>query len=151
MVIAIMGILFGIAMSLWNSVVESRRVDSAANQLASDMRLAHNRATNQLTDWRVELNPGSPDYELQKLAEPHEAGEPDPTVEETVTRSLPEGTKVLSTTADPGNPSPFIELNSDGSLYVVNGPNGNVKVSATDDDPIRSMTYLSATSRIKLD
>jgi hypothetical protein len=126
-------------------------VDSAANQLASDLRLAHTSATNQLTDWRVVLNVDSENYELQRLAEPHKAGEPTPAVEETVTRSLPEGTKVLSTTADPGNSSPFIELNSDGSLYVVNGPNGNVKVSATDGDPAREMTYLSATSRIKLD
>lgn len=52
-VIVIMGILFGIATSMWFGVVESRAVDAATNQLASDLRLAHTRATNQLVDWGV--------------------------------------------------------------------------------------------------
>lgn len=52
-VIVIMGILFGIATSSWSGVVESRAVDSATNQVASDLRLAHTRATNQLVDWGV--------------------------------------------------------------------------------------------------
>lgn len=147
--IAILGILIAIAVVIWNSVIEARRVDAAANQLASDMRLAHTRATNQLTDWRVRLNTGSREYELQKLVSPHEEDEPDPDVEETITRSLPEDTKVLSTTA--GDVEPFVELNSDGSLYAPSGPNGSIAVSSTDGDPSRELTFLAATSRIKLD
>ncbi len=58
-VIAIMGILFAIASSRWLGVIETRRVDSAANQLVSDLRLAHTRATNQLVDWVVVSNPAS--------------------------------------------------------------------------------------------
>lgn len=51
--IVIMGILFGIATSSWFGVVEGRAVDSATNQVAADLRLAHTRATNQLVDWGV--------------------------------------------------------------------------------------------------
>lgn len=148
--IAILGILLAIAMMSWNSIVEARRVETAANQLASDMRLAHTRATNQLTDWRVILTPGSADYQLVRLNAPYPS-DPTATVVETITRSLPQGTKVLSTTADPSSPTPFVEFNSDGSIYVVNGPNGNVIVSSADGAPERKITYLTITSRIKLE
>ena len=47
-VIAFMGIVLAIATSSWFGVIESRRVDSATNQLAADMRLAHTSATNRL-------------------------------------------------------------------------------------------------------
>ena len=49
-IIIIMGIVFAIASSTWFGVVESRRVDSATNQLAADLRLAHTSATNRLVD-----------------------------------------------------------------------------------------------------
>jgi Tfp pilus assembly protein FimT len=52
-VIVLMGIVFGIATSTWFSVVESRAVDSATNQVASDLRLAHSAATNRLGTARV--------------------------------------------------------------------------------------------------
>ena len=45
--IAIMGIVFAIASSVWFGTVERRAVDSAANQLASDTRFAHTSVTNQ--------------------------------------------------------------------------------------------------------
>jgi len=54
--IAIMGIIFGIATSSWFGVVEGRRVDAAANQLAADLRLAHTSATNRLTDAQVRFD-----------------------------------------------------------------------------------------------
>lgn len=37
-----------IVTSSWFGTVESRRVDSAANQLAADLRQAHSSATNRL-------------------------------------------------------------------------------------------------------
>src|SRR5215216_158320 len=43
-------IVFGIASSTWFKVVESRRVDSATNQVVADLRLAHTQATNHLAD-----------------------------------------------------------------------------------------------------
>ena len=36
--------------STWFKVVESRRVDSATNQVVADLRLAHTQATNHLVD-----------------------------------------------------------------------------------------------------
>ncbi|MBA3617921.1 MAG: prepilin-type N-terminal cleavage/methylation domain-containing protein, partial [Rubrobacteraceae bacterium] len=39
--IAILGILIAIAIIIWLGILERRRVDAAANQLAADMRLAH--------------------------------------------------------------------------------------------------------------
>src|SRR5215212_12210043 len=45
-----MGIVFAIASSTWFGLAESRRVDSAANQVVADLRLAHTQATNRLTD-----------------------------------------------------------------------------------------------------
>lgn len=116
-------------------------MDAAINQLAADMRLAHTKATNQLVTWRVVVTPGDPNYELRKLSSPPEV----------IPRSLPEGTKLYSTTADPSSSTPFIEFNPDGTLYVPSGPNGNVTVSSNDGDPKRRATYISATSRVKID
>src|SRR5215213_206932 len=48
--IIIMGIVFAIASSSWFGIAESRRVDSATNQVVADLRLAHTQATNRLTD-----------------------------------------------------------------------------------------------------
>src|SRR5215211_4546830 len=49
-VIILMLIVFGIASSSWFKVVESRRVDSATNQVVADLRLAHTQAKNRLID-----------------------------------------------------------------------------------------------------
>jgi prepilin-type N-terminal cleavage/methylation domain-containing protein len=46
--IILMLIVFGIASSTWFKVAESRRVDSATNQVAADLRQAHARATNPI-------------------------------------------------------------------------------------------------------
>lgn len=150
--IAIMGILLAIAVAIWLGLIEQRRVDAAANQLASDLRLAHSSATNQLTDWRVvlDLNGDRRSYRLERLERPYLSGTVPPTVR-TIQRTLPEGTKVASTTANPASTTPFIELNSDGTLYVVSGPNGHVMVSSTDGDPRRKVGYRSATSRVKVE
>jgi hypothetical protein len=40
-------------------MVERRAVDSGTNQLVADLRLAHARSINQLTDWAVVTNPDS--------------------------------------------------------------------------------------------
>jgi prepilin-type N-terminal cleavage/methylation domain-containing protein len=63
-VIILMGIVFAIASSSWFGAAESRRVDSAANQLAADLRLAHTKATNQLVQQTVTvpLTDGSSQY-----------------------------------------------------------------------------------------
>lgn len=59
--IVIMGILFAIASSTWLNVIQSRAVDSAANQLAGDMRLAHGSAANRLAKAQIVFSrDGSP-------------------------------------------------------------------------------------------
>lgn len=84
--IAILGILMGIAVPTWQSVVEGRRVDSATNQFASDLRLAHSRATNRLEDWKVVYGGANPNqYKLVSGGGT------------TINRTLPEGSKILST------------------------------------------------------
>lgn len=170
--VAILGILLAIAMSMWNSVMEARRVDAAANQLASDLRLAHTRATNQLTDWRVVLAPeegnegDGPDYYLLKLNESYESGDPDPVVEQTVPRTFPDNVKIRahdpalndSQSADwwagpdgySPDPTRTLEFNPDGSMLAYAGPSGTVKVTI-DGDPERDISFLSATSRVELD
>ena len=62
--IIIMGIVFAIASSTWSAVVEGRRVDTATNQLAADLRLAHTTATNRLVPQVVNLTAGSSEYSM---------------------------------------------------------------------------------------
>lgn len=159
--IAILGILISIAMILWLGLLERWRVESAANQLASDLRSSHSRATNQLTDWRVVLTPDSPHYKLIRLSGPYPSVSP-PTVVKTVDRSLPEGTKVLSTSnpADPDDVqtvSPSIagttrtvEFSSDGSARALGGASGTIRVSSSDGSPSIDITFVLSTSRIKI-
>jgi prepilin-type N-terminal cleavage/methylation domain-containing protein len=64
MVIILMGVVFAIASSMWFGAVEARRVDSATNQLAADLRLAHTRAINRLADQTVILTAGNSEYTL---------------------------------------------------------------------------------------
>src|SRR5215217_2442648 len=69
--IIIMGLVFAIASSTWFGVVESRRVDSATNQLAADLRLAHTTATNRLEQWQVIIPvPGSSTYTIGPTGSP---------------------------------------------------------------------------------
>lgn len=175
--IAILGILIAIAIIIWLGILEQRRVDAAANQFASDLRLAHTRASNQLTDWRVAFMPdGSPvvacsssDYCLFRLDRPFEDGEPTPSITAgTLTpRGLPEGTKILSvtfgadcsaggTTAVVGPSScgstRTLEFNPNGTVRTLRpGQSGTVRISSTDGDPYRDVVFLSATSRIRID
>lgn len=52
-IMAIMGILAAIAVPTWLGTVDSRAVDSASNQVASELRLAHTTATNRLGPARL--------------------------------------------------------------------------------------------------
>jgi Tfp pilus assembly protein FimT len=68
--ILIMGIVFRIASSTWFHVVESRRMDSATNQLAADLRHAHSRAINRLEPQTVTLTAGSSKYTMTGVTDP---------------------------------------------------------------------------------
>ncbi len=172
--IAILGILVAIAVIIWLGLLERRRVDAAANQLAADLRLANTNATNQLTDWRVVLVPeqagddGSPDYYLVKLAQPYDPEIPgsspivDPNTPPTP-RFFPANVKVRDHNSglrdNPANPAGLIssaplqtrtlEFNADGTMAFKSGPNGSVCVTI-DGDPQRRVTAVSATSRVKI-
>ncbi len=51
--VSIMSIILAIGIIVLLALLERWRVEAAADQFAADLRLAHTRATEQLTDWRV--------------------------------------------------------------------------------------------------
>jgi len=143
--IILMLIVFGIASSTWFKVVESRRVDSATNQVVADLRFAHTQATNHLTDSSFVVP-----------ADPVPAGVVDPLSTYQVgppgdldTMTLPgddQGTpktKILSATT--------ITFHSDGSAEI--DPAGDITVTTTDDDPddpFHTINVNTVTSRVKI-
>src|SRR5215207_7543481 len=152
MTIVVMGIVIAIASSTWFRVVESRTVDSAANQLASDLRLANTRATNQLTDWRVQIftdrgDPGQADYMVKG-----------PTPDLTSNRSLPEDSMVSSTGTElnESGGSRTLRFQSTGSVEAVGGfgdtdGDGEIRITVTvDGNPSHSLTVVPTTSRVKV-
>lgn len=177
-VIAILAILIAIAVIILLGVLERRRVDAAANQLAADLRLANTNATNQLADWRVVLVPNragedeGPDYYLVKLAKPYKEGDPGPAMSpdtEPIPRTLPANVKImtqentaqkpiqddpkdkyyLSPDASIDVPTRTLEFNPDGAMTGYGSPSGTIRVTI-DGDPLREIRYLSATSRIRV-
>lgn len=146
-VIVIMGILFGIATSSWFGVVERRAVDSATNQVASDLRLAHTRATNQLTDWAVTRDLSSlsvspslvpaADYYLVRIPSPPAViGTADIT-----RRYLPENTTLTTSVS-------VVMFKSRGDAQITGL--GNVTVAADDGDPSNEIEVNTVTSRVRV-
>ncbi len=141
-VIAILGILIAIAVPVWWNVVEGRRVDSATNQLASDLRLAHSKATNRLDDWQVVLTSGSSTYQIgpeggslepRSLCGDGGCGSNDPKVSFT------------------GGGTVTITFSSDGSASVASaGAPTTFKVSV-DGNPDHDIRLTTATSEVAID
>lgn len=176
--IAILGILLAIAIIVLLGLLERWRVEAATNQLVADLRLAHTRATNQLTDWRLvavfgrEEQDEGPDYYLVRLAEPYGDGGSAPIVAERRPRYFPGNVQMMNVrtttgflTDDQGagwwaapwaahEPSSghtrTLEFNSDGTMRYPKGPNGSLCVSV-DTEPRNRVVSLSATSRIRVD
>lgn len=169
--IAILGILIVIAIIIFLALLERWRVEAAANQIAADMRLSHSRATNQLTDWRMVLDPDkadedqSADYRLVKLDAVYEPEHPTPTENGAVqARTLPANVKVINISGaldrDDVPPSWMtptsitgqtrtIEFNSDGTLKWYQAASGSTCVTI-DGDPALMITSLAATSRVEI-
>jgi prepilin-type N-terminal cleavage/methylation domain-containing protein len=138
--VVIMGIVFAIASSTWFRVAESRRVDSATNQVVADLRLAHTQATNRLTDSSFVVP--SADSSIYEIGPPGELE----------TRDLPDDdqgtpkTKILAATT--------ITFHSDGSATI--DPAGDITVAAIDedcvddDDPCHTIEINTVTSRVKV-
>ena len=127
--IVLLGILFAIASTTWFGVVESRGVDSATNQMVSEMRLAHSKAINRLTTLRVEIVSGTRNYRIGPSG-----GTLSP-------RSLPEGTKFTTTVS-------AIEFKPNGEAQPTGS--GDITVAATDDAPSHAIQINTATSRIQV-
>lgn len=62
--ITIMGIFAAVAIPAWGYFVEARQVDSATNQMVSELRLAHTSATNRLANQEVHLTADSATYQI---------------------------------------------------------------------------------------
>lgn len=140
-VMVILGIVLAVASSSWLGTIEGRRVDSATNQLVSDLRLAHNTATNRLTTWRVQLNAGTPGYSVG----PASGGT-------LSSRSLPEGSGLAPASAA----VVAIEFGADGGARAVDSAGntvaggGEITVSAGDGSPGRVIRINTVTSRVEL-
>lgn len=166
--IVIMGILFAIATTTWQNLIESRRVDSASNQLLVDLRSAHASASNQLATWRVVLNPdrraetAGADYSLVKL---DPAG--NPIASSTISRTFAGNVALNSPTLVALGGTRAVDFAPNGSASAVGtldlgaaatdgcpsgtpttGPRVRVTV---DNAPMHCITFNPATSRIKVD
>jgi prepilin-type N-terminal cleavage/methylation domain-containing protein len=129
--IILMGIVFAIATSTWFGVVESRRVDSATNQIVSELRRAHTSATTRLTDWRVEMDAESRDYRI---------GPDGGTLS---SRSLEEGTKLT------GDVSAVV-FKANGEAEITSTGTEPISVAAADDAPCHTIEINTVTSRIEV-
>ncbi len=128
-VIILMGIVFAIASSTWFNVVESRRVDSATNQVAADLRLAHTRAANRLEDWRIEMDADTHDYRMGP-----DGGALTPA-------SLPERTEFL-----PASGVSAVVFEPDGAAQITGA--GNIRIAADDGAPCHEIEINAVTSRV---
>ena len=135
LVIVIMGIVFAIASSSWFGAIESRRVDSATNQVVADLRLANTQATNRLVDSTFDVpSANSSTYTIEV------AGDTD-------TRTLPgddQGTPKTKIVADT-----TIVFKPDGTAEI--DPAGDITVAALDNDPAHTIEVNPTTSRIEVD
>jgi prepilin-type N-terminal cleavage/methylation domain-containing protein len=67
--IMLVGIVVAIvSFSPWGGWIEARRVDSATNQLAADLRQAHSKAINRLAPQTVTLTGGQSEYTMTGAA-----------------------------------------------------------------------------------
>jgi type IV fimbrial biogenesis protein FimT len=141
--IIMMGIVFAIASASWFDVVESRQVDSATNQLAADMRLAHSRATNRLEDWQIVLADDSSIYTIGPVGSPADQDlDDDPAGDEVVVDTA-------ATITFKGDGSAVLPGGASSATYTVCLDNGDP--CDTTNDPNHEITIDKAISRIQID
>src|SRR5918993_320287 len=140
--ILIMGIVFAIASSTWFGVVESRRVDSATNQMVSELHFAHTTSTNRLEDWKVDLQPNSRTYRVGPCPDPDVCAAPlDPS---TAGRSLEEGTEVRPSG---GGMVEEVVFQPNGDAQITGA--GRIRIAAADGSPCHEIEINEATSRVR--
>jgi prepilin-type N-terminal cleavage/methylation domain-containing protein len=136
--ITILGVLAAVAMSSWFGVVESRRVDSATNEVVSELRRAHTSATTRLDDWQVVLDLGTDNYQVGPAGGPLSS------------RSL------VREEMEEGEPPPVVltgeitavEFQADGEATITG--TGNIQVAADDGSPCHEIEVNTVTSRIEV-
>jgi hypothetical protein len=139
--ILIMGIVFAIASSTWFGVVESRRVDSATNQMVSELHFAHNSSTNRLEDWKVDLQPNSRNYRIGACPDPDVCAAPLPPASG---RSLEEGTEVRPSG---GGMVEEVVFEPNGDAQITGA--GRIRIAAADGSPCHEIEINEATSRVR--
>jgi prepilin-type N-terminal cleavage/methylation domain-containing protein len=167
-VIVIMGILTAIAVPTWWSVVEGRQVDSATNQLAADLRLAHTSATNRLGTAQIRFSStGSASFTCGAtaadycLVRPVAGGGT-----ESIARNFEDNVVLNSPNLLPVGGMSAVEFSSNGSASAVGMPGtvpgvvdncpsstpvGRRLQVTVDGNPAHCVTFSEATSRIKID
>ena len=178
--VAIVAVLLAIAVIVFLALLERWRVEAAADQLAADMRLAHTRATNQLTDWRVVLIPrddgegsgedAGPDYYLVRLEGVYGPGHPKPEVAESTPVVFPADVKVRNhrsgtsnddqgesrwvSPAPPDTPAPertrTVEFNADGTMAFFEGPANSACVTVDGNPMLRVKASFPSTSAVEI-
>jgi hypothetical protein len=134
-----MGIVFAIASSSWFGMIESRRVDSATNQMVSDLRRAHTSATNRLQNWQVDPIVNTGNYRIGPCVAPCAA----PLPLSSPSRTLEEGTLFK-----PPESVARVVFKPDGTAQITG--TGNIKVAAADGSPCQEIEVNTVTSRIKV-
>ena len=131
-VIVIMGMILTIATSSWFGVIDSRRVDSATNQVAAALRTEHTRATNRLANYSfVVPNDNSSTYQIG------------PTGGTLATETLPEGTQIASATN--------IVFKANGEAQVASGAPSPITIELSKDTTNNhTVQFNSTTSRVKV-
>jgi prepilin-type N-terminal cleavage/methylation domain-containing protein len=129
--IILMLIVFGIASSTWIKVAESRRVDSATNQVVADLRLAHTRATNRLEYWRIEMDADTRNYRMGLDGGALSSD------------SLPDHTEFPPTSG-----LSAIVFKPNGGAQITGA--GNIRIAADDGSPCHEIAVNSVTSRVKV-
>jgi type IV fimbrial biogenesis protein FimT len=139
--IIVMGILFAIASSSLFGVVEGRRVDSATNQLAGDLRLAHTTAVNRLVPQVVNLSAGNSEYSM--------TGVPSRDLDDDASHKVTVDTTVIIAFCPDGS-AEIPPSDPVCSVGAVGGPTA-ITVAAADGAPSHTIEVNTVTSRIQID
>jgi len=140
--ITLMGILFAIASSFWFGLVEDRRVNSATNQMVSELHFAHNSSTNRLQDWKIDLQPNSRTYSIGPCPDPDVCAAPLPPASG---RSLEEGTEVR---LSGGGMVEEVVFEPNGDAQITGA--GRIRIAAEDGSPCHEIEINEATSRVRV-
>jgi prepilin-type N-terminal cleavage/methylation domain-containing protein len=136
--ILIMGIVFAIATITYQRVVEARQVDAATNQLVSDLRLAHSKATNRLSTQTVTLSDNSSEYTVTGAASPRDLDDSDTNL-------------VVVDTVDPAVTTLTITFEADGSATVAPDGISTVQVEAAGNSSYcHAVDFNDVTSRVTI-